>query len=77
MFERPKSGERAILVHMDLGGGSDPDELDEFLDLAVSAGAEPIATVTGSRSTPDPRLFIGKGKAEEVAIAVTPARPGW
>ncbi len=76
MFERPKSGERAILVHMDLGGGSDPDELDEFLDLAVSAGAEPIATVTGSRSTPDPRLFIGKGKAEEVAIAVTAGEAG-
>ncbi len=76
MFERPKSGERAILVHMDLGGGSDPDELNEFLDLAVSAGAEPIATITGSRSNPDPRFFIGKGKTEEVATAVTAGDAG-
>jgi GTP-binding protein HflX len=76
MFERPKSGERAILVHMDLGASSDDDELNEFLDLAVSAGAEPIATVTGSRSTPDPRFFIGKGKTEEVATAVTAGDAG-
>jgi GTP-binding protein HflX len=70
MFERPKSGERAVLVHIDLDGKSDPEELREFTELAVSAGAEPVMTVNGSRATPDPRFFIGKGKAAEVADSI-------
>ncbi len=67
MFERPESGERAVLIHLDLGGKSHPEELNEFTELAISAGAEPVMTVTGSRATPDPRFYIGKGKAAEVA----------
>ena len=43
-----------------------PAELAEFEALAVSAGAIPVATVTGSRSRPDPRFFVGSGKAEEL-----------
>ena len=39
MFERPKSGERAVLVGFDIGARGDPDELAEFKDLAVAAGA--------------------------------------
>ncbi|MES9857163.1 MAG: ribosome rescue GTPase HflX [Sedimenticola sp.] len=66
MFERPKIGERAILVHIDLGNKPDPEELSEFEDLAISAGALPIALIVGSRKAPDARLYIGKGKAEEV-----------
>ena len=66
MFERPKSGERAVLVHMALGGPVDPDEMQEFIDLATSAGAEVMELVSGSRNQPDPRLFVGKGKAEEI-----------
>ncbi len=66
MFERPKSGERAVLVHIDLGRGADADELEEFTDLAVSAGADPVEFVSGSRQYPDPRLFVGRGKAEEI-----------
>jgi GTP-binding protein HflX len=70
MFERPKSGERAVLVHIDLGGKSDPEELKEFSELAVSAGAEAVTMVTGSRTTPDPRFYIGKGKASEIADTI-------
>ena len=70
MFERPKSGERAVLVHIDLGVSPDPDELQEFRDLALSAGAEITAFVGGSRQQPDPRLFIGRGKAEEIKQTV-------
>ncbi len=71
MFERPKSGERAVLVHIDLGNGADPDELEEFTDLAVSAGAVPVELVGGSRQNPDPRLFVGRGKAEEIKHLVS------
>jgi len=75
MFDRPNRGERAVLVHQGLGVQPDPDELVEFIDLANSAGAEPVATVTGSRKSPDPRFFIGRGKVEEVmdSIAATEA----
>jgi GTP-binding protein HflX len=71
MFERPKSGERAVLVHLDLLGFSDPEEINEFRDLARSAGAEQVAFVTGSRRQPDPKYFVGRGKADEIGQIVT------
>ena len=69
MFERPRSGERAVLVRLGLGAPVDPEDLQEFRQLAVSAGAEPVATVTGRRERPDPRYFMGSGKADEVRVA--------
>ena len=66
MFERPERGERAVLVRIGLGRAPDADELAEFDALARSAGAIPVATITGSRRSPEPRHFIGSGKAEEV-----------
>ncbi len=65
-FERPDTGEKAILVHVDFQDENVREELGEFRELVVSAGAEPVATVTGRRSTPDPRFFVGGGKAEEI-----------
>jgi GTPase len=66
VFERPRSGERAVLVRLGLGAQVDPEDLQEFTQLAVSAGAQPVATVTGRRDRPDPRFFMGSGKADEV-----------
>ena len=66
MFERPRSGERAVLVRLGLGAQVDPEDLQEFAQLALSAGAQPVATVTGRRDRPDPRFFMGSGKADEV-----------
>ena len=71
MFERPKSGEKAILVHMSLHGVPEPDALQEFTELARSAGAEPLALVATQRKVADSRLYIGSGKAEEVRDLVT------
>ena len=70
MFERPETGERAVLVHIQLRGSEGPEELREFTELAVSAGALPVAIITGTRASPDPRLYIGQGKAAEVLVAV-------
>ncbi len=70
MFERPRTGEKAVLVHIDIGCRPDPDELSEFQELSASAGARPVAMVVGSRKVPDPRLYIGRGKAEEVKALV-------
>jgi GTP-binding protein HflX len=69
VFERPRSGERALLVRIGLGAQVDPEDLEEFSQLAVSAGAQPVATVTGRRERPDPRFFVGSGKAEELKQA--------
>ena len=66
LFERPQSGERAVLVHVHLPGEDDLRERQEFTELARSAGAQPVAAVSGSRRAPDARYFIGSGKAEEV-----------
>lgn len=66
MFERPQGGERAVLVHLNLNTGFDTESLEEFKELAISAGVEPVAVVTGSRAVPHPRFFVGTGKADEI-----------
>lgn len=55
-----------MLVHVSLHGQPDPDELQEFRELALSAGALPLMLVTGQRTAPDKRYYVGTGKAEEV-----------
>ena len=69
MFERPRAGERAVLVRLGLGMPVKREDLEEFEQLARSAGAYPVATITGRRERPDPRYFVGSGKAEEIAGA--------
>ncbi|MFT6917393.1 MAG: GTP-binding protein HflX [Motiliproteus sp.] len=66
-FERPESGEIAILVHLDLAEDSQREDPKEFEELALSAGADPVAMVTGSRKRISSRYFVGQGKAEEIA----------
>ena len=64
LFDRPESGERAILVHLTLKVNQ--EDLYELKELAKSAGAEPVHVVTGSRHRPDPKFFVGTGKLEEI-----------
>lgn len=70
MFERPQSGERAILVHAGLAGTPEAAEREEFAELARSAGAVIVDQILSARKRPDPRYFIGKGKLEEVRASV-------
>lgn len=70
MFERPQSGERAIVVQLDLGQGDIDERLSELCLLLSSAGATVLATVTGRRLRPDPALFAGAGKVDEIAAAI-------
>ncbi len=56
-----------MLVHLDLTRhGAKPADLAELQDLAQSAGLVIAGTVSGRRATPDPRLFVGQGKADEI-----------
>ncbi|MFN5746575.1 MAG: GTPase HflX, partial [Methylococcaceae bacterium] len=57
-----------VLVQGD--GSGDEASLSELRELALSAGAVPVAVVTGRRQSPDPRYFIGKGKLDELANTV-------
>ncbi len=66
MFERPQGGERAILVHLEFPDEKQREGLDEFRELVEASGAIPVTVITGSRRTPDPKYFIGTGKAEQI-----------
>ena len=66
MFERPQIGERVVLIHVSFAGARDEDPLGELIELTTSAGATPVSVLTTSREAPDPRLFVGRGKVEEI-----------
>ncbi|MEM9171540.1 MAG: ribosome rescue GTPase HflX [Pseudomonadota bacterium] len=70
MFERPQVGERALIVHPEFDRGPPACDVHEFVELAVSAGAEVIDTVICRRTQPEARLLIGSGKADEIAARV-------
>ena len=70
MFERPRGGERVILLHATFGGSLDLDEREEFVELATSAGAAIVDQLVSSRRRPHSRYFIGKGKLDELKQAV-------
>lgn len=70
MFERPKAGQRAVLVHLELPGADYAADRQEFLELARAAGAEVLSVIGGARRQPDAGLFVGSGKAEEIAASV-------
>lgn len=80
-FDRPPSGQKAVLVHLDIhsassgtpASGDYESDRREFEELARSAGADICAVFGGSRQRPDAGLFVGSGKADEVAAAVAAA----
>jgi GTP-binding protein HflX len=65
-FDRPDSGERAVLVHLNLASESEREDPREFEELVLSAGGDPVAFVMGARDTPHPRTFVGSGKLQEI-----------
>ena len=71
VFDRQKKGERAVLVLPHARGEGDAARrTEEFAELVRSAGAEVLAGVSARVEDPNPRYYIGTGKAEEVAEAV-------
>lgn len=69
-FDRPDSGELAVLVHLEFPKHTDPDDPREFEELVLSAGGDPVDFITGQRSSPHARYFVGTGKLEELKQAV-------
>lgn len=68
-LKRHQGGERIILVSVSVQMLENLDA-EEFNLLAQSAGAEILAHIHAQRVKPDAKLFIGSGKAEEIAELV-------
>jgi GTP-binding protein HflX len=63
------SAARALVVGVQLRDGepsSTPESLEELAQLARSAGATVVERVLARRDRPDPALFVGRGKVEEI-----------
>jgi len=61
--------QRALLVGAGTGAESAEDadaSLEELALLADTAGAVPVESVLQRRRTPDPKTYVGKGKADEL-----------
>ncbi|KGE05186.1 ribosome rescue GTPase HflX [Pseudohaliea rubra] len=69
-FDRPASGEVAVLVHLAMGRECEADDPREFEELVLSAGGDPVAYIMGRRDAPHPGTFVGSGKVEEIAALV-------
>jgi len=69
LFDRAERGDRAVILHPEfrLTG---PDSLDEFQELARSAGAKIAGVITAPRDRPDARYYVGSGKIEELSEMV-------
>ena len=60
-----------MLVGVDVGGSANFDPtLDELALLAASAGDLTVGRVVARRRAPDPALFVGSGKADEIKALV-------
>ena len=57
---------RALLVEADTGDYDAQASLDELFELAESAGAEPVASITQRLQHIDPATCVGSGKLEEI-----------
>lgn len=72
-FPISEGEERSVLVGL-IKEGQDSwqieDELDELAQLARTAGATVCGRVTQARLQPDPKLFLGSGKVQELALVV-------
>lgn len=78
LFDKLSQGEalieRAILVQIDFGRSANKSQEmqdeQEFKELVRSAGARDSTLIVGTRKSPDPKFFVGSGKAEEIKTAV-------
>lgn len=74
MFDHSKPIEPAILIHVDLGLSLPSEALQEFTELAKSAGADISQSFIVKRHKLDPKYCIGSGKVEEIAQALVSAQ---
>lgn len=66
MFDRPTGGDAVVLVSVNFGDADYDESLQELRHLAGTAGLNIAALLEGKRQSPDPKYFIGSGKADEL-----------
>jgi GTP-binding protein HflX len=71
VFDRQKKGDRALLLlPHSRGEGDTLRRGEEFAELVKSAGADVLGVIAARVEDPNPRYYVGSGKADEVAEAV-------
>lgn len=70
MFDRPAGSDDAVLVSIDFGDADYEESLEELKQLAIGAGIRIRGVIEGKRDKPDAKLFVGSGKAEDLAAMV-------
>ncbi len=68
LFDRSRKGERALLVQPQWVGEHGGSALTEFSELARSAGATIVGSLSARIERPNPKFFVGSGKAEEIKV---------
>lgn len=69
MIERAERGNRAVILNP-VFRATGPEALEEFLELALSAGVEIVDVLEAPRDRPDAKYFVGSGQIEELAESV-------
>ena len=70
MFERPNEGKSACVISINFGDVDFEESVEEIKELVLSADMKIVSTVNIKRSAPDPKYFLGSGKAEEVKFII-------
>lgn len=70
MLERPQRSELALLVHICFKKYESKEIVKEFQQLALAAGAKPMALILGRQRQIKVKYFIGTGKLEELSAAL-------
>ena len=66
LYENEAKPQRVLLVCVDTGDYDAQSSLDELWELAESAGAVPVATLTQKKEKPDTATYVGSGRLEEI-----------
>jgi len=70
MFERPNEGKSACVISINFGDTDFEESVEEIKELVLSADMNIVSAVNIKRSAPDPKYFLGSGKAEEVKFII-------
>jgi len=70
MFERPNEGKSACVISINFGDIYFEENVEEIKELVLSADMNIVSTINIKRSAPDPKYFLGSGKAEEVKFII-------
>ena len=79
MESRPQAADprAAIIVCLDFGDSGHAESVEEMVRLVESAGVIRHHVVQGRRLRPNPKLYAGRGKVEEIARAAAELNAGF